>query len=67
MKERIEEALEQYRVNSSPAVAQAMFRLHNEIFPKQHENPDSVSCYGCRERVKNKLINYLATLKNEKT
>ena len=50
--------LEDYRTNSSPAVAQAMFRLHNEIFPKQFENPDSVSCYGCRQRVQNKLINY---------
>jgi len=62
MKERIEIVLSEYANNSSPATAQKMFRLHNEIFPKQFENPDSVSCYGCRERVKNKLINYLAKL-----
>ena len=62
MKERIKAALQLYATNSSPATAQALFRLHNEIFPKQYENPDSVSCYGCRKRVENKLINYLNTL-----
>lgn len=62
MKERIEALIKVYEETSTPESAKNLFRLHNEIYPKQKENLDSISCYGCRNRVMTKIKNYLDSL-----
>jgi len=58
----IEQTLKEYQEKNTPESAKQLFRLHNRIFINQYENPDSISCYGCRVRVQNKIINYLKNL-----
>jgi len=62
MKDEITKALADYAELNTPESAKQMFRVHNKVFPNQFENPDSISCFGCRQRVQNKLINYLNNL-----